>query len=35
MCAANPPGNGVVIDAGTPPENDVVAIRELRPDRLL
>ncbi len=35
MCAANPPGNWVVIDGGSAPENDVVAIRELRPDRLL
>jgi hydrogenase 3 maturation protease len=35
MCAANPQGNWVVIDGGSAPENDVVAIRELRPDRLL
>ncbi|EHF5062131.1 hydrogenase maturation peptidase HycI, partial [Enterobacter hormaechei] len=34
-CAANPPGSWVVIDGGSAPENDVVAIRELRPDRLL
>ncbi|EGS2006846.1 TPA: hydrogenase maturation peptidase HycI [Enterobacter roggenkampii] len=35
MCAANPQGSWVVIDGGSAPENDVVAIRELRPDRLL
>ncbi len=35
MCAANPQGNWVVIDGGSAPENDVVAIRELHPDRLL
>lgn len=35
MCAANPPGNWLVIDGGSAPENDVVAIRELRPTRLL
>lgn len=35
MCAANPQGNWVVIDGGSAPENDVVAIRELRPERLL
>jgi len=35
MCAANPPGNWQVIDGGSAPENDVVAIRELRPARLL
>jgi hydrogenase 3 maturation protease len=35
MCAANPQGGWVVIDGGSAPENDVVAIRELRPDRLL
>jgi hydrogenase maturation protease HycI len=34
MCTANPAGNWQVIDGGAP-ENDVVAIRELRPDRLL
>ncbi len=32
MCAANPQGNWRVIDGGSAPENDVVAIRELRPD---
>ncbi|MCL5500908.1 hydrogenase maturation peptidase HycI [Escherichia coli] len=35
MCTANPTGNWQVIDGGSAPENDVVAIRELRPDRLL
>ena len=35
MCATNPQGNWVVIDGGSAPENDVVAIRELRPERLL
>ena len=35
MCTANPAGNWQVIDGGSAPENDVVAIRELRPDRLL
>ena len=35
LCAANPPGNWVVIDGGSAPENDVVAIRELHSDRLL
>lgn len=35
MCQAAPQGDWVVIDGGTAPENDVVAIRELRPDRLL
>ncbi len=35
LCAANPPGNWVVIDGGSAPENDVVAIRELHPERLL
>ena len=35
MCAANPQGDWVVIDGGSAPENDVVAIRELRPERLL
>ena len=35
MCAANPQGNWVVIDGGSAPENDIVAIRELRPQRLL
>ncbi|VEB88113.1 hydrogenase 3 maturation protease [Citrobacter koseri] len=31
MCAAQPKGNWVVIDGGSAPENDIVAIRELRP----
>lgn len=35
MCAATPPGNWQVIDGGSAPENDIVAIRELRPDMLL
>jgi len=35
MCAANPPGDWQVIDGGSAPENDVVAIRELHPTRLL
>ncbi|MFT7702181.1 UNVERIFIED_CONTAM: hydrogenase maturation peptidase HycI, partial [Salmonella enterica subsp. enterica serovar Typhimurium] len=35
MCAAQPKGNWVVIDGGSAPENDIVAIRELRPLRLL
>lgn len=35
MCAANPVGEWVVIDGGSAPENDIVAIRELRPERLL
>lgn len=35
MCVANPQGNWVVIDGGSAPENDIVAIRELRPQRLL
>jgi len=35
MCAARQPGTWQVIDGGSAPENDVVAIRELRPDRLL
>ena len=34
-CLAAPQGDWVVIDGGTAPENDVVAIRELRPARLL
>lgn len=29
-CAAAPKGNWVVIDGGSAPENDIVAIRELR-----
>ena len=32
-CAAAPKGNWVVIDGGSAPENDIVAIRELRPAR--
>lgn len=35
MCAENPQGNWQVIDGGSAPENDVVAIRELKPLRLL
>jgi hydrogenase 3 maturation protease len=35
MCFAHPQGNWQVIDGGSAPENDVVALRELRPDRLL
>lgn len=35
MCAANPQGDWVVIDGGSAPENDIVAIRELHPTRLL
>ena len=35
MCAANPVGEWVVIDGGSAPENDIVAIRELCPERLL
>lgn len=35
LCAADPPGRWQVIDGGSAPENDVVAIRELRPERLL
>lgn len=35
MCAENPQGNWQVIDGGSAPENDVVAIRELKPSRLL
>lgn len=34
-CQAVAQGDWVVIDGGTAPENDVVAIRELRPQRLL
>ncbi len=34
-CAAAPKGHWVVIDGGSAPENDIVAIRELRPTRLL
>lgn len=32
---AAPQGDWIMIDGGTAPENDVVAIRELRPQRLL
>ena len=32
-CAAAPKGHWVVIDGGSAPENDIVAIRELRPTR--
>lgn len=35
MCQANPAGDWVVIDGGSAPENDIVAIRELKPRRLL
>lgn len=35
MCTAEPMGSWIVIDGGSAPENDVVAIRELQPDRLL
>lgn len=35
MCAAQAKGNWHVFDGGSAPENDVVAIRELRPQRLL
>ncbi|WP_437891351.1 hydrogenase maturation peptidase HycI [Phytobacter sp. V91] len=35
MCAENPPGDWQVIDGGSAPETEVVAIRELRPARLL
>ena len=35
MCAAQPKGAWVVIDGGSAPENDIVAIRELNPSRLL
>ena len=35
MCAANPAGQWVAIDGGSAPENDIVAIREFRPERLL
>ena len=35
MCAAQPNGAWVVIDVGSAPENDIVAIRELNPARLL
>ena len=32
---AEPQGDWVLVDGGSAPENDVVAIREMRPDRLL
>ncbi|MGL4429259.1 MAG: hydrogenase maturation peptidase HycI [Silvania sp.] len=35
MCREFPRGDWVVFDGGSSPENDVVAIRELRPARLL
>lgn len=35
MCREQPRGEWVVIDGGSAPENDIVAIRERRPDRLL
>lgn len=35
MCAAKPAGEWRVIDGGSAPENDVAAIRDLRPARLL
>ncbi|MBV4413685.1 hydrogenase maturation peptidase HycI [Enterobacteriaceae bacterium YMB-R22] len=35
MCQAQPRGEWVVIDGASAPENDIVAIRALRPDRLL
>ena len=35
MCAANPPGNWIVLDGGSAPENEVVAIRAMKPSRLL
>ena len=35
MCAANPPGNWKVLDGGSAPENEVVAIRAMKPSRLL
>ncbi|WP_454124754.1 hydrogenase maturation peptidase HycI [Kosakonia sp. Marseille-Q7440] len=35
MCAAKPAGEWRVIDGGSAPENDVAAIRGLRPARLL
>ncbi|EJF31093.1 MULTISPECIES: hydrogenase maturation peptidase HycI [Enterobacteriaceae] len=34
-CQASPQGDWVVIDGGSAPENDVVAIRELHPELLL
>lgn len=35
MCQSSPQEGWVVIDGGSMPENDVVAIRELRPELLL
>ncbi|MGF6437807.1 hydrogenase maturation peptidase HycI [Kosakonia sp. 1610] len=35
MCAAKPAGEWRVIDGGSAPENNVAAIRDLRPARLL
>ncbi len=35
MCRETPRGDWVVFDGGSAPENDIVAIRELRPVRLL
>lgn len=35
MCAANPPGRWQVIDGGSAPETEVVAIRAMHPNRLL
>ena len=35
MCAANPPGHWTVLDGGSAPENEVVAIRAMKPSRLL
>ena len=35
MCAANPPGSWAVLDGGSAPENEVVAIRAMQPSRLL
>ena len=34
-CHSAPQGAWQVIDGGSAPENDIVAIRELRPDRLM
>ncbi|WP_297197485.1 hydrogenase maturation peptidase HycI [uncultured Pluralibacter sp.] len=35
MCAANPPQGWQVLDGGSAPENEAVAVRDLRPDLLL
>lgn len=35
MCREAPRGDWVMFDGGSAPENDIVAIRELRPARLL